>query len=154
MTKALVFDMDGTIADLYKVNGWLEDIHNENVRPYVLANPIYNAEELNILIGILKQFGWKIIITTWLAKDATEEYNEKVRKAKIEWLAKNNFDYDEIHLVKYGTTKANCTRKHGGFQILIDDNEKIRNGWTLGDTIDAKKDILKAFADLVLAELG
>lgn len=154
MTKALVFDMDGTIADLYKVNGWLEDIHNENVRPYVLANPIYNVEELNILIGILKQFGWKIIITTWLAKDATEEYNEKVRKAKIEWLAKNHFDYDEIHLVKYGTTKANCTRKHGGFQILIDDNEKIRNGWTLGDTIDAKKDILKALADLVLAELG
>ena len=154
MTKALVFDMDGTIADLYKVNGWLEDIHNENVRPYVLANPIYNAEELNILLGILKQFGWKIIITTWLAKNATEEYNEKVRKAKIEWLAKNNFDYDEIHLVKYGTTKANCTRKHGGFQILIDDNEKIRNGWTLGDTIDAKKDILKALADLVLAELG
>ena len=154
MTKALVFDMDGTIADLYKVNGWLEDIHNENVRPYVLANPIYNAEELNILIDILKQFGWKIIITTWLAKDATEEYNEKVRKAKIEWLAKNHFDYDEIHLVKYGTTKANCTRKHGGFQILIDDNEKIRNGWTLGDTINANENILKALADLVLAELG
>ena len=154
MTKALVFDMDGTIADLYKVNGWLEDIHNENVRPYVLANPIYNAEELNILIDILKQFGWKIIITTWLAKDATEEYNEKVRKAKIEWLAKNHFDYDEIHLVKYGTTKANCTRKHGGFQILIDDNEKIRNGSTLGDTINANENILKALADLVLAELG
>ena len=154
MTKALVFDMDGTIADLYKVNGWLEDIHNENVRPYVLANPIYNAEELNILIDILKQFGWKIIITTWLAKDATEEYNEKVRKAKIEWLAKNHFDYDEIHLVKYGTTKANCTRKHGGFQILIDDNEKIRNGWTLGDTINANENILKALADLILAELG
>ena len=77
MTKALVFDMDGTIADLYKVNGWLEDIHNENVRPYVLANPIYNVEELNILINILKQFGWKIIITTWLAKDATKEYKKQ-----------------------------------------------------------------------------
>ena len=68
------------------------------------------------------------------------------------WLNKYNFPFDEIHLVKYGTTKANCTRKLGGFQILVDDNEKVRNGWTLGDTINANENILKKLVDLLLTE--
>ena len=59
------------------------------------------------------------------------------------------FYYDEIHMVRYGTTKANCTRKIGGVQILVDDNEKIRNGWRLGDTIDANKNILSELINLL-----
>ena len=34
MVKAIYFDMDGTIADLYAVDGWLADLRSENVRPY------------------------------------------------------------------------------------------------------------------------
>ena len=154
MNKTLVFDMDGTIADLYGVENWLEYLKAENPTPYQIAKPIYKVEDLNILIGVLKGLGWRIVITTWLAKDSSAEYDNKVREAKIEWLNKINFDYDEIHLVKYGTTKANCTRKHGGFQILVDDNEKIRKGWTLGDTIDANNNILKALTNLIMADLG
>ena len=59
-----------------------------------------------------------------------------------EWLEKYNFPYDEIHCVKYGTTKANCTRNKADFQILFDDCEKIRNGWTLGETVNAELDIM------------
>ena len=66
-----------------------------------------------------------------------------VAKAKKEWLAKYNFPADEIHCVKYGTTKANCTRKKADFQILIDDNKKVRDGWTLGTTVNAQFDIMK-----------
>ena len=33
-TKVLVFDMDGTIADLYGVQGWLEDLRMENTELY------------------------------------------------------------------------------------------------------------------------
>ena len=62
---------------------------------------------------------------------------------------KYNFPYDEIHLVKYGTTKADCTRHKGGFQILVDDNEKIRNGWSLGDTINANEDIIPSLLELL-----
>jgi hypothetical protein len=72
-----------------------------------------------------------------------------VRKAKLEWLARYGFPYDEIHLVKYGTTKANCTRKLGGFQILVDDNEKVRNGWNLGATIDANENIIEMLKALL-----
>ena len=40
MTKAIYFDMDGTIANLYGVNGWLEMLINEDVTPYAKATPL------------------------------------------------------------------------------------------------------------------
>ena len=143
MNKTLVFDMDGTIADLYGVDNWLEDLRSENPRPYEVAKPIYSTEFLNGLLEYFKMLGWKIVVTTWLAKGASKEYDELVRNAKLTWLEKYEFPYDEIHLVKYGTTKANCTRHLGGVQILVDDNETIRKGWTLGNTIDASQNIIE-----------
>ena len=152
MEKILVFDMDGTIADLYGVENWLADLRSENPRPYILAKPLYDMDSLNIILELLKEQGWKIVVTSWLAKNSSALYDEVVREAKRMWLNKYNFPFDEIHLVKYGTTKANCTRKLGGFQILVDDNEKVRNGWTLGDTINANENILKKLVDLLLTE--
>lgn len=151
MNKTLVFDMDGTIADFYGVDNWLENIRNENTRPYEIAKPLYDMVVLNALLNILRSMGWRIAVTTWLAKDSSVEYKNATRKAKIDWLKKYNFEYDEIHLVEYGTTKANCTRRLGGYQILVDDNAKIRQGWTLGDTIDANNNILEKLADLIIS---
>jgi hypothetical protein len=149
MEKILVFDMDGTIADLYGVENWLDDLRSENPRPYVVAKPMYEMDALNAVLEAFKSQGWKIVVTTWLAKGSTKNYDNLVRDAKLAWLKEKNFPYDEIHLVKYGTTKANCTRRHGGFQVLIDDNEKVRKGWTLGKTIDANKNILDDLIDLL-----
>ena len=149
MNKAIVFDMDGTIADFYGVDGWLDDLHNENTRPYDLAKPLYNMEVLNAILDLLRLQGWKIIITSWLAKGSTKAFDDMVRASKLQWLQKYNFSYDEIHLVRYGTTKANCTRKNGGVQILVDDNEKIRKGWHLGATIDANKNIIDELINLL-----
>jgi phosphoglycolate phosphatase-like HAD superfamily hydrolase len=147
--KVLVFDMDGTIADLYGVDNWLEDLKAENPRPYEKAKPIYPADILNTLLEIFKANGWRIVVTTWLAKGSTKEYDNLVREAKLAWLDKYDFPYDEIHLVKFGTTKANCTRHLGGFQVLIDDNEAIRNGWHLGDTINANENVIEKLIDLL-----
>ena len=149
MTKMLVFDMDGTIADLYGVEGWLADLRAENTRPYEKAEPLYDMENLRNILLMLQDLGWKVVVTTWLAKDATREYNKAVTLAKKAWLAKYNFPYDEIHCVKYGTTKADCTRNKGGFQILIDDNKKVRDGWTLGTTVNAQYDITKFLKALI-----
>lgn len=143
MKKMLVFDMDGTIADLYGVDGWLNDLQTEKTRPYEVAEPLYNMDELCETLNKLRKLGWMVCVTTWLAKNATKEYNKAVTKAKKEWLEKYNFPYDEIHCVKYGTTKANCTRNKADFQILFDDNKKIRDGWTLGTTVNAEFDIMK-----------
>ena len=140
--KTLVFDMDGTIANLYGVNNWLGMLHNEDSTPYIVAEPMYDMEILNGTLQLLKACGWRIVVTTWLAKGSTKHYDNLVRMAKLEWLELHGFPFDEVHMVKYGTTKANCTRHYGGFQILIDDNEKVRKGWTLGDTINANENIL------------
>lgn len=153
MNKTLVFDMDGTIADLYGVTDWLKDLRAENPRPYVDAEPIYNMLVLNGILEMFKEMGWRIVVTTWLAKGSTPAYDALVREAKIEWLAKYDFPYDEIHLVKYGTTKANCTRRIGGFQVLVDDNEQVRKGWTLGDTINANENIIEALLELLETEV-
>lgn len=149
MERTLVFDMDGTIANLYGVDGWLEMLRAENPMPYIMAQPMYDMVELVELLEELKEIGWRIAVTSWLSMNSTREYDKMVRMAKRAWLEQYNFPYDEIHLVAYGTTKANCTRKHGGFQILVDDNEKIRKGWTLGDTINANENILEELRKLL-----
>ena len=139
--KLIVFDMDGTIADLFKVNNWLERLRASDPTPYSEAEPIYNMEELNNLLLALKDKGYRIAVTSWLSKDSTPEYSEAVRKAKREWLNRQGFPYDEIHLIKYGATKQDATRHHKCEQILIDDNAKIRKGWH-GPVIDANNDII------------
>ena len=149
MNRTLVFDMDGTLVDLYGVEGWLEALRNGDPTPYKTAKPLYDMDKLRDLLLLFKDLGWEIVVTTWLAKGSDKFYDALVREAKIAWLNHFNFPYDEIHLVKYGTTKANCTRAKGGFQVLVDDNDKILSGWTLGDTINAKENIFDRLNELL-----
>ena len=153
MNKTLVFDMDGTLVDLYGVENWLEDLRNFKARPYQLAQPMYDKDLLNAILLGLKACGWRIVVTSWLSKESNPQYDTVVRLAKRLSLERMEFPFDEIHLVKYGTTKANCTRHLGGFQILVDDNEQVRNGWTLGDTINANENIIPKLIELLVAEM-
>jgi len=150
--KVLVFDMDGTIANLYGVENWLGQLREYSANPYKVAKPMYDMDTLVTILNLLKDKGWIIAVTSWLAMDSTREYDREVRKAKREWLERYNFPADEVHLVAYGTTKAKCTRKLGGYQILVDDNEKVRNGWNLGSTINANENIMEKLVDLLLNE--
>jgi hypothetical protein len=153
MNKIIVLDMDGTITNFYGVNGWLNDLENENTRPYDIAEPLYDMDVFNALLDVLKLQGWRIVVTTWLSKGASVNFENATRESKKAWLNKYNVKYDEIHLVKYGTTKANCTRKLGGYQVLVDDNAEIRKGWHLGDTIDANKNIIDELINLLESEV-
>ena len=152
MKRTLVFDMDGTIANLYGVENWLEMLRAEDPTPYIVAQPMYDMDALKVILEMLKLQGWTIAVTSWLSMGSTREYDKLVRQAKREWLERYDFPFDEIHLVAYGTTKANCTRKNGGYQILVDDNEKVRNGWNLGGTINANENILEKLVELLLTE--
>lgn len=137
--KYLCFDMDGTIADLYAVNGWLEQLRAYNPNPYRVAEPMWDMVELARVINEIQSVGVKIVIITWASKDSTREYDMAVRQAKLDWLEEMGFPYDFFHCVKYGTTKANTIRKYMEIEetaILIDDNEKVRNGWSLGETVN------------------
>ena len=135
----IVFDMDGTIADLYTVENWEPRLRAEDASPYAEAVPMWNMEILNQLLEMLMAQGHEIIIVTWLSKDSTEEYKDAVREAKREWLAEQCFPYNRFHGVQYGATKADSIRKYMNPDeeaILIDDNAKVRNGWHLGRAID------------------
>ena len=148
MTKTLVFDMDGTIADLYAVTDQLENIIAENVRPYAIAEPMYNMNKLVNVINRLKENGWRVAIVSWTSKHGSKEYNKAVRKVKKEWLDRYNFPYDELHVIKYGTPKSYCMKKTGGFQILFDDEEPNRKAWRNGSTVNANEDIYKILKNM------
>ena len=138
MGKMICFDMDGTIADLYGVSGWLDGLQNEDPTPYLLAKPMWDMNALRSVLLRLAEQGWEIRVISWLAKDSTESYKKRVREAKLAWLKLFDFPTDKVHLVAYGTTKADCVWRYfdGEPMVLVDDNAKVRNGWTLGTTID------------------
>jgi hypothetical protein len=150
--KYLCFDMDGTIADFYGVENWLEKIRNYDPAPYQEARPFYDTFILNTLLQKLKEFGWTIAVISWLSKDSTKEYNKEVRKAKREWLEKYEFPADEIHLVKYGTYKKGCIREKAQEKILIDDNATVRKEWGEYATIDASKNIIPMLCKMIALE--
>ena len=72
--KMVCFDMDGTVADLYGVNGWLEMLRAENPKPYELAKPMWNMNELNEVLRELQKQGVEIRIITWLSMNSSEDY--------------------------------------------------------------------------------
>lgn len=137
--KMICFDMDGTIADLYQVEDWLEKLHREDSTPYTDAYPMWNMKKLADALKKLQERNIEIRVVTWLCKDSTQEYKKAVRKAKRKWLDSYGFPYDKFHGIQYGRTKADAIRNYlteGEEAILIDDNASVRNGWTKGRTID------------------
>lgn len=151
--KILVFDMDGTIADLYGVDGWLDDLINKRVRPYAEARPLYDMEELADILNILKSYGWRVAVTSWLAKNSNKVYDNVVRKVKKNWLDGYGFPYDILNIVEYGTDKSSVTKDLGGFQILFDDEEKNLENWKNGLTVNANNDIITILNDLIEREV-
>ena len=126
MKKEIWFDMDGTIADLYGVEGWLDMLLNENTKPYEIAKPLVNMRELAKVLNRLIEKGWEIGVISWLAKNGTNDYNKKVANAKIKWLAKHlkSVKFAKIDIVEYGTPKQ--INRNG---ILFDDEKQNRENW-------------------------
>ena len=140
------FDMDGTIADLYGVENWLEMLIAHDETPYAITKPIVNLSVLARLMNKVQRKGFEICIVSALAKDSTAEYDEKVRNAKIKWLANHlkSVHFDEIRFVPYWYTKNDVNT---GADILFDDEERHLEKWT-GTAVHASKMIetLKAIA--------
>ena len=141
MIREINFDMDGTIANLYECNGWLDDIINERVNPYVNAKPMVNMNSLARVLNRLIRNGYEVNIISWTAKNGTNEYNERIAAAKREWIAKHlkSVQFNNVYVIPYGTPKENY-----GFDILFDDEENNRNNWN-GIAYDEKNiiEILK-----------
>ena len=147
MTKAIYFDMDGTIANLYGVNNWLDYLIAKDETPYRVAEPMVRMSTLARVLNNLTRKGWTIGIVSWLAKNSNTEYDEKVTNAKIEWLQKHlkSVQFEEIHIVPYGTPKHEIVNNPNG--ILFDDEKPNRDNWK-GTAFDVNEiiEVLKAIA--------
>ena len=130
MTTTIFFDMDGTIADLYGVENWLDYLIASDALPYEIAKPLIRLNALARILNRLQKQGYKVGVISWLAKNSNTDYDEKVTKTKKEWLKKHlaSVNFDEIHIVKYGTPKQTFAKTEN--DILFDDEEKNRNDWT------------------------
>ena len=145
--KAIYFDMDGTIADLYGYEGWLEMLQAENTEPYEKCGCLVDFIELRNVLNDFIAAGVTIGVISWSAMGGSKEYNRRTRKAKKNWC--NEFFADiftEFHVVKYGTPKHRVANEKDS--ILVDDNKEVRDAWR-GETIDATKDIILALKELL-----
>ena len=130
MAATIFFDMDGTIADLYGVENWLDYLIASDALPYAIAKPLLRLNSLARVLNRLQREGYRIGIISWLSKSGTEEYNNAVTETKKNWLKKHlaSVHFDEINIVKYGTPKQMFARTEN--DILFDDEEKNRDNWT------------------------
>ena len=120
--KAIYFDMDGTIADLYGYENWLEMLHAEDTTPYEKCGVLVDIEELQQVLNEFIKMGIIIGIISWGAMNGSHD------------------------VVKYGTPKHYVRKEKDS--ILVDDNEEVRNAWK-GETIDATKNIVELLRELL-----
>ena len=57
----IFFDMDGTIANLYAVENWLDFLKAEEITPYKEAKQMVNMSQLNIIIVMMKMLRLNIV---------------------------------------------------------------------------------------------
>ena len=126
----ICFDMDGTIANLYGVEGWLDNLIAEDVRPYREAGVLLNMNSLAKILNKLQKQGHEIVVISWLSKNGSDDYNQRVTETKKAWLKKHlgSVKFDEMNIVKYGYNKNNFCKSEN--DILFDDEEQNRNNWT------------------------
>ena len=130
MEKAIYFDMDGTLADFYGVENWLEKLRAFDTSPYKEAKPLINLQALAHRLNALKRKGYTIGIISWLSAESNAEFDEATTLAKLEWLNTHlrSVKFDEIHIVAYGEKKSTLANRKGG--LLFDDNMRVRKEWT------------------------
>lgn len=125
MAKMIWFDMDGTLANFYAVDGWLDDLMAERTRPYEIAKGI-NLAPIARQLRRLSAKGYKIGIVSWTSKGGSDNFNADVARVKKEWLAKHlpSVEFAEIVIIPYGTPKSSV-----GSGILFDDEIGNRTEW-------------------------
>ena len=129
MVKKIWLDMDGTFANLYAVENWLEMLQAQDPTPYRIAEPMWNMSSLARLLHKAQRLGYEIGVISWLAKNSNSDYDMAVTSAKLEWLELHlpSVEWNEIKIVKYGTPKHELCQGY-----LFDDEQYNRDMWGQG----------------------
>lgn len=123
-SRGIWFDMDGTIANLYTVENWCHRITHDDATPYLEASPMVDVRELARLLDGAKARGITCGVVSWSAKGVSQEFDKKVRDAKLRWLEEHGLKFDSVHVLAYGTPKESVASG-----ILIDDDERVGKRW-------------------------
>ena len=144
MQKIINLDCDGTWIDLYGVENWLDDLINENPRPYLEAKPLVNLSLLARTLNQLQRNGYEINIISWTSKNSSVAYHEEVMTAKITWLKRHipSVAWDNLYIVPYGTPKQTLSNGY-----LFDDEERNREAW--GEGAYDEKELIKKLRSLL-----
>jgi len=138
-TKKIYFDMDGTIADLYGQKNWLDRLLKEEPELYLNAPPLIDMELLRTKIEKVREKGIEVSVITWLAKGTSDNHHTMVAEEKLEWLENYGLEFDDIHILRYGTNKHDVPVSVEN-SIIFDDNAQVREDWERqgGIAIDEK----------------
>ena len=151
MATKIYFDMDGTVYDLYGIEGWLEMLESENDEVFKIGSPLVDMARLGEVAKKLIEVGIEIGIITWLPKDATRGYERRCARIKEEWKNKYMPYVNEFYAVPYGTPKHKVPVKKSKTMILFDDNYRVRCDW---DTYTQRRafdvdDIIKVMYEIL-----
>ena len=121
--KIVYLDMDGTIADLYGINNWLERLRDEDSTIFTECETLITEKALFDLYPVEK---YEIRILSMTPKKATKRYCMSVIAQKNEWLDTHFPHIKKRIYLPYGHNK---NLKNSVNKILIDDSEIIRNNF-------------------------
>ena len=144
----ILFDLDGTLGNLFGRRDWLEKLKNEEPI-YEDLEPLVNMEELNAIAYKLKSVGVEFGVVTWLAMGASENYEFITSMEKYRWCKKYIPFITEFECQPYGTPKQTNYRNRQC--ILTDDNAEVRASFETPHrrkTFDANDDIIAFLTNL------
>lgn len=129
------FDMDGTIAELYKVPGWLEMLRANDWSVYDKCLPRAHFDRINNAIEALIENGWQVGVITWASKGiGWHDGCAEIGDVKFNWL--NRFfpalADGKFACLPYGESKAQFLLEMGDageVNYLVDDNKEVREDW-------------------------
>ena len=163
--KSIWFDMDGTIADLYKVEGWLPKLRNNDWSVYSECAPRHNYQRINAAVEALIENGWQVGVITWASKGIGWGKDlDKITEVKFNWLCKffPALADGKFACIPYGYSKADFLEEMGdAYKVayLVDDNKEVRGDWrshsynnkygTEFKTINASRAYVRALEGLV-----
>ena len=123
----LHLDMDGVLVDLY-AQPWREAIAAESVEVFLDAAPLVDTEELRKHLRYTRKLSGRVVINTHTPEGASKDYQERVRLAKVIWLAEHiGLDsFDRFVCTPYGTDKTAFITLNSTEVAVVDDNPTIR----------------------------
>ena len=110
MTTKIFFDMDGTIADLYNTDNWLDLLLNETSGLFRNLKVMHDKRKLQSIIKRLQAKGYEIEVITWTPKNVSQDYIKVVEQEKKDWIAEHFPMIETIHCLGYGVPKQQIGR--------------------------------------------